>query len=61
MLNFGDSAAIRKWRYEKKNLSYALVRKAGGGPRERQRMMRKIENGLVRPGYQGKLREKFGE
>lgn len=55
-----DHADLREWRHEKKRYAFAMVRNKGGGAKERQRMMRKIENGIIRPGYQGKvLRARF--
>lgn len=55
-----DYKALREWRHEKKRHAFAMVRNGGGGAKERQRMMRKIERGDVRTGYQGKvLRARF--
>lgn len=55
-----DYKAIRDWRHEKRRHSFVMVRNKGGGAREQARIKRKIDLGLIKPGYQGKvLRARF--
>ena len=48
-----DRKAVRTWRGNRKSFEFFKVRQDGGGPRERQRTLRKIEMGLIKPGFQG--------
>lgn len=52
---------MREYKSEVKRRKFIDVRRKGGGAKEQRRMQAKIEKGLVRPGYQGRvLREKLG-
>lgn len=55
-----DHADLREWRHEKKRYAFAMVRNSGGGAKERDRIKRRIDAGIINPGYQGKvLRARF--